>query len=572
MRIAFFLLFFSTLGAMEEQQWLKRIFAYQLLQDDHSAAIEGEKALKEWPGSRPLWQAYIKALAKGGEERGVNAAFTQYCAKFETPYADRDLLESMAWGVIAKGVSSTYPNVRLMAMLGAFFSQDAKGVEVLKRCLSDPNSLVRAAGVNLASNLRDAKLQEEVLKRFREESNWDVRLEAIKAVGAMHIKEARGELVKILTGKRSTAEERVSAIQSTVELMDTADREEVETLVRSDRAGLRLLACQIVEHFDLERDLDLVIPLLKDYHADIRAAAIHVVATFRLGEFKGQPVKCLLEPLLADPDRHVALTACWAMTIFDPEKGQNSFEPWLNHRSIETCRIASAALAATGKYGVDLMRKTFLTAKDPYVRMNLALGLISQRVCTEQASQALYDGIVDSADRWTWGEYSFFRVLAPTKMFAEKSLLRNPEETNQMARLDILNILAIMKDPHALDAIKNYLKKKQWGITGLASTVLLTEGDESAIALVQQLMSDPDPQISFQAALIVALWGRGESAVHVLQQAYETASRETKERILEGLGRIGSPASIPFLTSKLQEPAQPLRLIAAATLLQCLYH
>jgi HEAT repeat protein len=572
MRILLLIFCFSQAGAINELQWLKRIYAFQLLQDDHSASQEAENALKECPESRPLWQAYIKALAKGGNERGVNLAFAKYCEKFENPFADKELLESMAWGVIGNGIRSPYPNVRLIGMLGAFFSQDAKGVEVLRRGLNDQNTQIRAQSLKLAGHLRDAKLQDEVLKRFRNESNWDVRQEAIRAIGEMRIAEAKGELLSILTNSRSTAEEKALAIQATVKIMDTAEREEVEGLIKSDRAGLRLLACQLVEHFDLERDVDLILPLLKDYHPDIRSAAIHAITAFRATEVKGQAVIPLLEPLLFDPDRHVALTACWAMTIYDPEKGQNFFEPWLNHPSVENNRIASSALAATGKYGVDLMKKTFLHSKDLYVRMNLGLGLVSQRVFTEEACAALYDGVVNSTDRWIWEQTSFFRVLAPTKMFAHKTLMQNPEEANQLIRLDILNTLALLKDPNALNAIKRYLQKKQWGITGIASIALLKEGDESAIQLVQQMMSDPDPQVSFQAALIVALWGRGESAVQILQQAYESASRETKEQILEGLGRIGSPLSIPFLTGKLQEPAQPLRLIAAATLLQCLYH
>lgn len=588
MRFCVILLFFSSLGAMPEQQWLKRIHAHQLIQDDLSAAMDAQKALSEWPGSRALWQAHIKVLAKRGDDRGAGQAFNRYAEKFENPYEDRELLESMAWGVISKGAHSPYPNVRLMAMLGAFFSQDAKGVEHLKWFLNDQNTLIREAGMKLTSHLRDQKLKNEVLKRFREESNWNVRLELIEAIGKMHIADSKGELVSILTSKRTTAEEKAAAISSIVNLMDTADRAEIESLVKSDRAGLRRLACQVVEHFDLERDLDLIFPLLQDYHPDIRAAAIHVIANFRvveeapkvtdelekplklknLASFAVPAVIGYIEPLLADPDQNVALTAAWAMTLFDPEKGQKAFEPFLNHASPETCRIASACLAATGKYGVSLMKKIFYATKDPYVRLNLALGLVSQRAETEQACRALYEGVVDNSARLMWQEHSFFRVVLPAK----SALMQNPEEMNQMVRLEILNTLSILKDPLALSAMRNYLKKKQWGITSLASTVLLKEGDEAAIALVQEVMKDPDPQVSFQAALIVALWGRDESAIQVLQQAFPGASRENKERILEGLGRIGSKTSIPFLTAKLQESAQPLRLMAAAALLQCLYN
>ncbi|HRD55298.1 MAG TPA: HEAT repeat domain-containing protein, partial [Parachlamydiaceae bacterium] len=58
----------------------------------------------------------------------------------------------------------------------------------------------------------------------------------------------------------------------------------------------------------------------------------------------------------------------------------------------------------------------------------------------------------------------------------------------------------------------------------------------------------------------------------VLQDFYAQADREMKERILEGIGRIGSSASIPFLVECLKEPFQSLRVIAASSLLQVLYH
>jgi HEAT repeat protein len=58
----------------------------------------------------------------------------------------------------------------------------------------------------------------------------------------------------------------------------------------------------------------------------------------------------------------------------------------------------------------------------------------------------------------------------------------------------------------------------------------------------------------------------------ILQKVYPTTDRETKERILEGIGRVGSMQSIPFLVDALDEPFQNLRIIAAAALIQCLNH
>ena len=148
----------------------------------------------------------------------------------------------------------------------------------------------------------------------------------------------------------------------------------------------------------------------------------------------------------------------------------------------------------------------------------------------------------------------------------------HPEQINQITRLEVLNILAVMKYPQAQNAVRNFLQQRTWGVTGMAAALLLTEGDESAIALVEDLLKDPDKKVKMQAALILSLWGGGEKAIAVLQQGYDTADREMKERILEGVGRIGASSTIPFLVDKLREPYQSLRIIAAAALLECLYH
>ena len=89
--------------------------------------------------------------------------------------------------------------------------------------------------------------------------------------------------------------------------------------------------------------------------------------------------------------------------------------------------------------------------------------------------------------------------------------------------------------------------------SALASALLLTEGDEEAIKIVEGLLKDKDKKIKVQAALVFAVWGKGEEAIAILERAYADADRMTKERILEGLGRIAAESSIPFLVEKLQE-------------------
>ena len=171
-----------------------------------------------------------------------------------------------------------------------------------------------------------------------------------------------------------------------------------------------------------------------------------------------------------------------------------------------------------------------------------------------------------------WDEDGIFRILAPSDIKHDEAIPNYPEAVNQIARLEILNHLAIMKYPYAQEAIKRFLKEKTWGISGMASAVLLTEGDENSVDIIQGLLTDPDPKVRLQAAQILALWGGTDATVSVLQQSYAGADREIKEKILEGIGHVGKQSSIPFLTDKLQEPYQTLRIIAACAILQCLYH
>jgi HEAT repeat protein len=119
--------------------------------------------------------------------------------------------------------------------------------------------------------------------------------------------------------------------------------------------------------------------------------------------------------------------------------------------------------------------------------------------------------------------------------------------------------------------VNQFLKEKQWGITGMAAAVLLTEGDDEAIEIVKLLLNDQNDDLRLQAAFVIALWGGGEEALNILEQAYSSSSFENKEKIIEAIGRVGAARSVPFLVDRLQESHQSLRVIAAASLLMVLY-
>lgn len=557
---------------VQEMDYVKAINAHLRLKDFSSACTEAKEGLYSFPHSHIIWEAYIKALAKQGNEQEMISVWKSYTEVFPSQKENRILAESLAWGVIHKASSSSSPMIRLIATLSAFLSQDAQGIEIILRSLEDVNSAIRAAAVQLSAHLRDDDVKESIYRLFRNETVWNVRLEAIHCLGKMKQKKAQKELLAMLESSKTSAEEMATIIESLVNMYDSINRSEVLRLVKSNRAGLRLLACQMVVHFDRKEDADLMLPLLEDHHVDVRKGALWALGYLRIHSIQGKSLKIIAEKLLRDPNPLVALKAAWLITLNDPQKGLLIFQPFFRHSNREIRILAAAHLSACGPYALPLILEEFELSNEPYVRMNLALGMLGQRVNTPEACQALYEGLIKVNERWCWDEKNHVKALIPSKRRHADDWNETPAAVDQITRLEILNILAVLKFPHAQQAIKAFLLESTWGITAMASATLLTEGDESALELVENLMKDEDMQVRIQAALILALWGGGDAALDILYNAFPLVDREMKEHILEGIVRISSPKSIPFLLDRLQEPSQSLRVIAAAGILLCLNH
>ena len=248
---------------------------------------------------------------------------------------------------------------------------------------------------------------------------------------------------------------------------------------------------------------------------------------------------------------------------------------WLRSPNAEWSRLASAALGSSGKYGLKLALKEIRESTDPYVKVNLALGLVGQRVQVNMACDMIYNVFKEEKETlWMWDARSnpLFRSLAPSRVKHIEHIPHYPAVVDQLVRLDLLSVLSILRYPKAQAAVKEFLQMRTWGVTGAAAATLLQEGDEGGLVAVRDLLADPDEKIQIQAAMILAMVGSDPSAVKVLQGAYPLVDREMKVHILEALAHIGDPSSIPFLLDILKEPFQVLRVVAASALIQCLYH
>jgi HEAT repeat protein len=553
---------------LTEEEAAKRIYAHLTIRDARSAIIEARRALHYHPNSLLLQQALIRALCEEGEEIEAIEEWQKTVELFEDQKNSRALLETLAWGVLSKGEDSQQLNVRLTALMGSAFTRDVRALPLLLRELKSSNAFLRSVAARLVSSFGDAPLKRELMRLLKEEKVWYVRLDVIRSIGQLKMTEAKLFLKEIVGHSKTLIEEKAAAILALVNMCSNVDEEELVSLLKSNRAGLRQLGCEIITHLELKTYAEKVAPLLHDSSPDVRIAALNALGIL------GIDAPYALE-LLQDSSPEVAITAAWRAMLKGAPEGEMALKQWIEESEPKYKRLASAALAITGKRGVIPSFQLMRSSSDPYVKANLAIALIGQRQHVDFACDTLYGAFISECDeKWMWDSEMnpLFRSLSPSRIRHMDQIPHYPMVVDQMVRLDVLSILSIMRYPQALTAVKSFLQNQTWGATGSAAATLLGEGDEEALRLVRELLSDPDEKIRVQAALILALVGSDPSAVEVLQSAYSHVSRELKMHILEALGHIGDSSSIPFLVEIFKEPFQVLRVIAASALIQCLYH
>jgi HEAT repeat protein len=565
---------FGSLVA-EEQEAAKRVHTHLLIDDPTSAIREARAQLRTYPESKLLRLAHIKALCQAGDEIAALQEWNTLSEKHEDLLQDRSALEMLAWGVLNKGDSSNQLAIKINALIGASMTRDAKAIPLILEGLRGTNSMIRALSVGLAAGYGDLPLQEELARLLEEETVWSVRLELIKAAGQLRMKETKNRLIEIISHPRTLAEEKVAAIVSIVNMYDSIDDKELATLIRSDRAGIRELASQIICHLNLYEKIPLLLPLLGDAHPGVRLSALNTLALLQVKEIEGKPLLQIeqVARLMRDHIPEVEITANWLALLHGDRQGEKNLSKWVLAGEEQYARLAAGALAVAGKRGVAPSKALLKKAKNPYVKTTLALGLIGQRESVDLACKTI-DTHLKSTEKWMWDTSlnPLFRSLAPSTVPIMGQIPNYPSVVNQMTRIELLQMLCIMGYRDAQHAVKGFLQADTWGPVGAAAATLLQEGDDEALDVIRSLLEDPEEKIRIQAAMILALLGGDKQAVSVLKGAYNGASREIKLHILEAIAKTKDEEAISFLLERLNEPFQVLRVVAATAIIQCLYH
>lgn len=550
---------------------VRRVHSHLLIDDPTAALKEAEDLARRFPDSKEAGSALIEALAAAGMEESALETWHALSLRYPDLAMDRHLLEEMAWGVLKKGLDSTQYGVRLASLVGSFLTRDVRALPMLIKMMRDGNAVIRSVAVQMVSQYQDAPLKDEITRLMQEEKVWIVRLEVLRSIGALRMKEMAPHLKALIQSEKTTYEERMIAIESLCRMYDTISMPEWQVFAESNRAGMRLLACSIALHFQLEQANEGMLRLLHDSHPDVRMAALNAFGLFYRKLNTKEGVQTHLTPLLQDATPEVAITAAW-VSLISGNGPQEALVPFLESSLPELRRFAAAVLAASGSFGVPLAKTVLKTSQDPYVKANIALGLLGQREDVSLCSDILYDFFQDKR-MWMWDTRpnSLFRILAPSQIRHVDHIPNYPESIDQMTRLNLIALLAVVEDPRAIDLAKTFLKKKSWGVTGAAAATLLQEGDEASLDVVRQLLEEPDADVRLQACFVLAMLGRDESVLRDLQNAYATAGHEKKLHILEAMGHVGGIESFHFLVSAFKEPFPILRMAAAAALIQSIH-
>src|SRR3990167_6561780 len=177
-----------------EDQIVRRVHDHLLIRDVSSAIEEAKNSVYCYPDSLKIHQVYLESFCQKGEEFEA----LEQCSSFWTKQGDeknrRLVSEWLAWGTLRSGENSPLFLVRLYSLLGTALTQDAKALPLLLKEMRGSNAFLRSLAVRLSMNYGDQPLQKELLRLLQEEKVWFVRLEVMRAVGALKIKEARGYL------------------------------------------------------------------------------------------------------------------------------------------------------------------------------------------------------------------------------------------------------------------------------------------------------------------------------------------------------------------------------------------
>lgn len=551
MKYGFSLLFFATLPLFSIS--IEEKLSAELTLGRYAQAKQGALSiLKEDPNKQVALYALIEALSASGDTLGAYTAWKGA----ESLSKEKKLQESLAFGVLVKGFNSRLLDVRRNALIGSALTADARSIVILKKALKDSNSSIRALAAHLASGFADAKIRDELLLMLKNESVWYVRMEVIRSLGRLSEKRAQKELLAIIGDKKTLVEERAEAMIALVSLYDHVDTADILFFAKSERAPLRDLSIALITYFDKKECASVLGSLCKDTSQSVRINALNALALLNVEQIGDVATLDFIQPFLADSDPHVAITASFLSLI--QGKSSHFLEKWLSHPDEQLQREAAAALKMAGAL------KQMDGLEDPFIALSTAIQFIEQRTQEKVGAQRILQ-LLKEKEGSLWVQK---RGVNPLFSWIEKSPSSLSKDADASVLLYLYSLVGAVDPEKARFLVRDFLLKKQrWEISRQAASLLISLGD-SKTAL--ELLEDKDPTVRMALALALALSGKEKRFTKVLMDCYDKVDRDGKIEVLEALSQIHDPDVAYFLTEKLTEPFEFIRVIASCALVRSL--
>ena len=143
--------FIVPLMALDVAGVQKRIDSHLILSDHSSAIEETKQGITMFPDSKELHGSLIRVLSESGRSLEALRTWKLFFASIAYSPADHfALIEALAWGVL-KDCKEGTEIMKLMALMGAYLTHDARATEMLQSALVGPNAMLRSQALRLST-------------------------------------------------------------------------------------------------------------------------------------------------------------------------------------------------------------------------------------------------------------------------------------------------------------------------------------------------------------------------------------------------------------------------------------
>ncbi len=550
----------ATLTITEE------IAAKEHIKDYKGALTLAQAALDKRSTSDPLWLLYPVLLARCGKPQEALSFISNHPFVLQDSKTTKEIYEAICWSILRQGMQRERTQEQVIALLGAALTQDAWAIAPLCEACTCDKWAIRAIALELSVPMMDSQLQQLALNALLDPVQ-SVRLAAIRACV---FPKALPFLQKALRQDDLSPKEEHTLIEAIVALSPQIPLTELTTLMKSPQKSQRLLACEMCCSLS---DPSASWPLLKNALSD-SCYDVQIAALLALGltgaPIQGDEGKSALMSSFAP----LSLTAAWWYQIHDRQEAAAVFCKWLNNSQNRIRHLAAAALEAAGSHATDLCSKLMKEYDDPFVKAQLGCCLLYERKSLDQACDGIV-ALLEEERMITIDEISHpvFHSLTNTSessLSGDDLLLCSPKELDQMIRLKLLNLLAVVRCSKVTEKIAAFFRKSSWQVRTYAAQSVLREGDSAAIDSVKSLLNDPDPKVQLSAALVLGQLFQSSEAIDILKSQYPNLRFDEQLLILDTLGQLGLPQGWPLLKNALKSPSSTLRLAAACSLLRAM--